>query len=201
MAICVLSEWRKKMKIELKIELNKISKSFDDKEVLCDVSAVFEPGITCVMGQSGIGKTTLAKIIAGLVTPDSGEIIGSEGLRFSAVFQEDRLLDWETALGNVLFVKNDREKAVALLTEADLGESLQKKSADLSGGMKRRVCICRALTADYDVLILDEPFKGLDAELKQSIMQMVKTHATGIVICITHDESEAKFLDGKVIRL
>ncbi|MCL2355732.1 MAG: ATP-binding cassette domain-containing protein [Defluviitaleaceae bacterium] len=181
----------------MKTELKNICKSFDGKEVLRDVSAVFRPGFTCMMGQSGIGKTTLAKIIAGLVAPDSGEIIGTNGLKFSVVFQEDRLLDWETALGNLLFVSPDRERAVALLTEANLGENLHKKAADLSGGMKRRVCICRALIADYDVLILDEPFKGLDAELKLSIMQMVKTHAAGIVICITHDESEAEFLGGK----
>ncbi|MCL1844542.1 MAG: ATP-binding cassette domain-containing protein [Defluviitaleaceae bacterium] len=181
------------------IELKNICKSFEGKEILRDVSAVFKTGITCVMGQSGIGKTTLAKIIAGLIVPDSGELSFSkpaENLKFSAVFQEDRLLDWETALGNVLFVNPDRERAVAFLNEAELGENLHKKAADLSGGMRRRVCICRALIADYDVLILDEPFKGLDVGLKISIMQMVKTHARGIVICITHDEGEAEFLGG-----
>lgn len=184
----------------MKIGLKNICKSFDGKEVLHDFSADFSEGFTCVMGASGIGKTTLAYIIAGLVPPDSGEISGTEGLKFSAVFQEDRLLPWETALGNTLFVKNDRERAAALLSEAGLGDNLHKKAADLSGGMKRRVCICRALIADYECLILDEPFKGLDAETKASIMQMVKNHASGIVICITHDESEAEFLGGKMIR-
>ena len=67
--------------------------------------------------------------------------------------------------------------------------------------MKRRVCLCRALIAGYDILILDEPFKGSDSELKPSIIEMVKNHATGIIICITHDLAEAEFLGGDLITL
>ncbi|MCL2200304.1 MAG: ATP-binding cassette domain-containing protein [Defluviitaleaceae bacterium] len=180
------------------IELKNIRKSFDDppQQVLQGVSFTFHEGITCLMGASGIGKTTLINIVAGLVKPDSGEIIGMEGKKISMVFQEDRLLEWETTLTNVLLVKNDKPLATKLLTQAGLGDSLTKKTSELSGGMKRRVCICRALIADYDVLILDEPFKGLDAELKPVIMQMVKDYSHGIVICITHDPTEEEFLRG-----
>lgn len=185
----------------MRIELKNISKAFAEKPVLRDVSMSFGEGITCVMGPSGIGKTTLANIIAGLVPPDSGEILGADNAKISFVFQEDRLLEWETALMNVLFVKNNRERAIELLTEAGLAESIHKKAAELSGGMKRRVCLCRALIADYDVLILDEPFKGLDVELKPAIMNMVKLHATGIIICITHDAAEAEFLGGGLVNL
>ncbi|MCL1883718.1 MAG: ATP-binding cassette domain-containing protein [Defluviitaleaceae bacterium] len=189
------------------IELKDICKSFGEppKTVLRDVSMVLREGITCIMGQSGVGKTTLVNIVAGILKPDSGEIIGAEGKKISMVFQEDRLLEWETALENVLFTapknrKNNRERANDLLEEAGLSDSLDKKAAELSGGMKRRVCLCRALIADYDILILDEPFKGLDGEIKPSIMEMVKTHAHGIIVCITHDPAEAEFLrDGLVI--
>ena len=166
----------------------------------------FNEGITCVMGSSGRGKTTLANIIAGLLSPDSGTISGIDGLKVSYVFQEDRLLDWETALSNVLFVTNPTkeyvDKAKKLLTQAELSGSINIKASKLSGGMKRRVCLCRALIADYDLLILDEPFKGLDTDLKPKIMSMVKEHTQGkIVICITHDHQEAEFLGGHLVEL
>lgn len=187
----------------MSIELKNIFKSFGEppKQVLSNVSLVFPEGITCIMGQSGIGKTTLANIIAGLVPPDSGEVIGLKGKKISIVFQDDRLLEWESALSNVLFVKNDPQHARELLTQAGLADSINKKASELSGGMKRRVCLCRALIAEHNLLILDEPFKGLDGELKPSIMQMAKDHAAGIIICITHDPAEAEFLGGGVVTL
>ncbi|MCL2224906.1 MAG: ATP-binding cassette domain-containing protein [Defluviitaleaceae bacterium] len=181
------------------IRLKNICKSFGEQSVLRDISMEFAEGITCIMGPSGVGKTTLINIAAGIIAPDCGEIIGLHGKKVSMIFQEDRLLEWETALTNVLFVNNNRPRAIELLTQAGLADSLHKKAADLSGGMKRRVCLCRALIAQHDLLILDEPFKGLDAEIKPSIMQMVKDHANGITICITHDPSEAEFLGGRVI--
>jgi len=181
------------------VVLKNICKSFNGKEVLRDVSATFRDGITCVMGASGVGKTTLVNIVAGIVVADSGEISGTENKKISVVFQEDRLLEWETALTNVLFVNPDKERAVELLTQAGLSENLHKKTAELSGGMKRRVCLCRALISEHDILILDEPFKGLDNEIKTSIMQMVKDCEKCITICITHDESEAKFLGGEIM--
>ncbi|MCL2577635.1 MAG: ATP-binding cassette domain-containing protein [Defluviitaleaceae bacterium] len=180
------------------IKMKNIYKSFGELQVLRDISMDFNEGITCLMGQSGVGKTTLVNIVAGILSPDSGEIIGTEGKKISVVFQEDRLLEWETALTNVLFVNNNRERAVELLMQAGLSENLHKKTAELSGGMKRRVCLCRALIAEHDILILDEPFKGLDSEIKISIMQMVKNHAKGITICITHDQSESEFLGGEI---
>ena len=189
------------------IELKNIKKSYGDppKLVLDDVSLSFSEGITCIMGPSGIGKTTLINIIAGLTFPDSGSISGA-GKKISMVFQEDRLLEWESAIGNVLFVtkyaRKKQEIAKALLFQAGLADSMYKKTAELSGGMKRRVTLCRALIAEYDLLILDEPFKGLDSSIKLSIMQMVREHTKGngkIVICITHDPAEAEFLGGKLI--
>jgi len=190
------------------IELKNICKSYDGKEVLADVSLVLNPGeITCIMGTSGIGKTTLINIIAGLVKPDSGQIFGMQNKCISFVFQEDRLLEWETALANVLFVKNPAKahvnEAKTLLDKAGLTDSINKKAAELSGGMKRRVCICRALLADYDLLILDEPFKGLDEETKPKIMQLVKENLRegACVLCVTHDAAEVEFLSGKLVKI
>jgi len=186
------------------IELKNICKNYGEKEVLKDVNLTLNPNeITYIMGTSGIGKTTLINIIAGLVKPDSGQIFGMESKRISFVFQEDRLLEWETALANVLFVKSSAKayvnEAKALLDKAGLADSINKKAAELSGGMKRRVCICRALLADYDLLILDEPFKGLDEETKPVIMQLVKDNLRegAYVLCVTHDATEAEFLGGK----
>ena len=191
----------------MEIKLKNIYKSFGEKHVLENISMTFNEGITCIMGSSGRGKTTLVNIIAGLIEQDAGTVSRCEKTKVSYVFQDDRLLDWETALSNVLFVANPSKdytkKARQLLIQAGLSDSIDIKASKLSGGMRRRVCLCRALIADYDVLILDEPFKGLDEGLKPKIMSMVKEHANEnkIVICITHDYSEADFLGGTLVEL
>jgi len=189
-----------------KIRLESICKTYENKTILSNVNLTFNSNeITCIMGDSGRGKTTLVNIIAGLVKPDNGTISGLENAKISIVFQEDRLLNWETTLTNVLFVtnKNNTQRAKELLIQAGLGDSINKKAVELSGGMKRRVCICRALIAEYDILILDEPFKGLDENIKPIIMNMVKEQINPqkIIICITHDPSEAEFMGGKLIKL
>lgn len=205
----------------MEIKLTNICKRYGDKQVLENICLTFTEGINCIMGASGRGKTTLAYIIGGLVKPNSGYITGIDGKKISFVFQEDRLLEWETAISNVLFVTKstvqNREKACELLTQAGLSDSLYKKASELSGGMKRRVCLCRALIADYDLLILDEPFKGLDSGIKPTIMAMVKEcllensledknkledkRKSKTVICITHDHSEVEFLGGNLVIL
>jgi len=184
------------------IEISELSKSFGDKKVLENFSMTIEKGITCIMGASGSGKTTLVNILAGLVEADSGSIF--KGLVCSLVFQEDRLLEWETALTNVTLVtkspKASQSKAAELLIQAGLKDSIHKKARELSGGMKRRTAICRGLIASYDLIILDEPFKGLDEGIKPSIMDMVKEHTQGkYVLIITHDPAEAQYMGGKKI--
>ena len=193
----------------MEIKLTNICKYFSDNLVLDNINLTIGEGITCVMGPSGIGKTTLAYVIAGLVPPDSGDITGRDGKKISIMFQEDRLLDWETAVRNVLFVtrsaRKNFESACNLLKQAGLADSIYKKTSELSGGMKRRVCLCRALIADYELLILDEPFKGLDIGIKPRIMDMVREHSSEIggksVICITHDPAEAESLGGNLVVL
>jgi len=188
------------------IRVENLYKSFGEKEVLKNVCLKLAPGkITCLMGASGIGKTTLANILAGLVKPDNGKISSPSDMRVSMVFQEDRLLEWETALTNILFVASRRQAtntAIDLLTQAGLSDSANKKAAKLSGGMKRRVSICRALIAQHNFLILDEPFKGLDAETKHKIMDMVKANAVDkYTLCITHDPAEVEYLGGYTISI
>jgi len=183
------------------IELINISKSYDGVKVLDGVNMALPAGITCLMGASGIGKTTLAHLLAGLAAPDGGEIKKPANLRVAMVFQEDRLLAGLTALENVCFVvpatPAAEARAMELLTQAGLGDSLHKKAAELSGGMKRRVALCRALLAPHELLILDEPFKGLDEGIKPAVIAMVRQHAAEgarVVLCITHDPAEAAAL-------
>lgn len=176
------------------VSVKNVSKSFGDKKVLESFSHDFE-GLSCVMGGSGVGKTTLARIIAGLTKPDFGSVSISGHLSF--MFQEDRLLLRESMITNLLFVRNDPQRARELLTALGLTEH-NKRTQDLSGGMRRRVALARTLMLNHDVLLLDEPFKGLDQALKQSALDLIK-HQNKTTIIITHDISDAKYLDARLV--
>ena len=146
-----------------------------------------------LMGPSGCGKTTLLNLLMGLIKPDSGRIKGLHRCRFSVVFQEDRLLEPLTAYANVRLVsKIDQSLIEKLLLELGIPpESMEQPVSAYSGGMKRRVALCRALLADYDVLILDEPYKGLDEETRARVITIVEEMTRGkTVILVTHDASE-----------
>lgn len=172
-----------------------LRKCYDGKPVLEGCSFRLEKGIHyALMGPSGSGKTTLLRLLMGLEKPDSGRVIAPKGLRISAVFQEDRLLEQMTAAANVcLAAPVSREKAEELLLRLGIGpESLSVPVSAYSGGMKRRTVLCRALLAEYDVLFLDEPYKGLDEATRQIAMQIVAERTVGkTVVLVTHDESEA----------
>lgn len=187
------------------IIIGNISKKFGDNTVFRDYSAILRAGrVTCIMGPSGCGKTTLLNMLMGLLSPDSGAITGVPGKK-SAVFQEDRLCESFSAVANVRMVC---QKAATLrMVEENLGQigladSLRLPVSELSGGMRRRVALVRALLAESEILFLDEPFKGLDVELKQSVIQYVKTKAQGkTVILVTHDIAEVKAMDGDLLRM
>ena len=149
------------------------------------------------MGPSGCGKTTLLRILLGLETADAGTITGLEGRRMSAVFQEDRLCENVSAVSNLRLVNPalSRRAAEAALTELGLGEALSQPVREFSGGMKRRVAILRALLAEFDLLLADEPFKGLDEETKRQTMAYFAEHTRGkTVILVTHEEIRPSLL-------
>ncbi len=181
------------------LEAIHLSKAFEDKQVIRDFSARFAKGShTCLRGPSGSGKTTLLRLLMGLTLPDSGEVRPAHGMRCSAMFQEDRLLEHLTAEANVRFATHAPVQAIrALLCEMGIEqESLPLPVAAYSGGMKRRVALCRALLADYDMLVLDEPYKGLDSDTKALVERIVAQRTQGkTVLLVTHDAAEAAGYD------
>ena len=189
------------------IKLINMSKKYDTKTVLKQVNYEIEEGVTtCIMGPSGCGKTTLLRMMMGLETPESGEMIGLEGLKKSAVFQEDRLCENLTVARNIK-IATHQPLALSHLLDAlqkvNLPpDCLKQPVRQLSGGQKRRVAILRALMAEYDILLLDEPFKGLDLETKKQVIQYVKEATVGkTVILVTHDEMECQLISDEVVNI
>ena len=185
--------------------IRNITKSYGEKTVFKDLNLKIESGkITCIMAPSGAGKTTLLRMMMGLEKPDRGSIVGLSEKRFSAVFQEERLCEGMTAIGNIRLVNPS-------LTADQIRNELQRLGmydcenqpvSELSGGMRRRVSILRALLAEYDVLFMDEPFKGLDSALKKDVIASVMEKTVGkTVIVVTHDRSEADLLRAEIINL
>lgn len=176
-----------------------ISKAFGENVVLNGFSREFSDGkVTAVLGKSGCGKTTLLNILMGLISPDGGEVVRPENCRVSAVFQENRLCENLTPSANIRLVTGKR------FSKAEIAEELAKVGLlgcenkpvrELSGGMKRRTALLRALLAEYDILFLDEPFKGLDADTKQTVMNYCREKIKGkTVVLVTHDMGECEFL-------
>lgn len=181
----------------MSIVLNNISKSYGGRQVLENLSfEIPDSGIFGIFGGSGCGKTTLIRIICGLEKADGGSVSGAG--KFSVVFQEDRLMPTMTALENVTAV-SDLETANKCLEKVGLTDSFGKYPSELSGGMSRRVAVARALAFDAQALILDEPFKGLEAELKEKIGSIICEYAkTKPVILVTHDEYGMSLADDSV---
>ena len=148
------------------------------------------------VGPSGYGKTTLLRIIAGLEKPDAGSVEGvPEQIGF--VFQEDRLCEDFSAVSNVRLVTGKN-----MPKEEIVRHSLDKPVREYSGGMKRRVAIVRAVCYPAELLILDEPFKGLDEKLRMEVISYIRKYAKGkTVLCVTHEPEDAERLGGKNIEM
>ena len=182
-----------------------ICKSFSEKTVLENFTNDYPDGKTSgIVGPSGCGKTTLLSILMGLIKPDSGTLVGFDRT-ISAVFQEDRLSDNLTVSANIRIVtgkrysKADIEKELCLV---GLDGCAEKSVRELSGGMKRRAAIVRAMLAESEIMFLDEPFKGLDLDTKQTVMEYVRRKTKGkTVIFVTHDREECSFLAAEIISL
>lgn len=176
------------------IELQDITVRFGSHAVLDRFSARIPlTGVTAVTGPSGSGKTTLLRVLLGLQKPDSGRITGLDGVRIAPVFQEDRLLPWRTALENVSLV-GDRNGGEPYLRRLGLSDALDQKPAALSGGMRRRVAIARALHYRGDLLLLDEPFTGLDEKARRMAAGVLLDAKIPILV-VTHDPEELTLLN------
>lgn len=180
------------------IEINNLSKSFRQKLIIDNLSVEFyESQITCLISPSGAGKTTLFRILLGLEKQYEGEV-KSDGV-ISVTFQEDRLFDWLSARQNIELV-SDKKKAQELLERVKLIDEADKYPSQLSGGMCRRVALARCLAFKSDIILLDEPFKGLDTELKGSMYDLICEHTESrTVIMTTHDVAEAATIADRVI--
>ena len=182
------------------MKIQHLCKSFDGKMVLDHVSLTLESGGTaCLMAPSGRGKTTLLRCIAGLETPDSGQITDLPE-RIAYVFQEDRLCDGFSAVDNIRLVTGKalgESEIRRHLEELGLAGSLDQPVRELSGGMRRRVVISRAVCFGADLLLLDEPFKGLDDEARQQTADYILRHrGAASILCVTHDREDAAALGG-----
>lgn len=188
------------------IQLKHITKCFENKIVINDLSLSFTEGrINCLMGASGAGKTTLMNILMGLVKPDSGEVHGMEGKKIGAVFQEDRLIEHWDAIKNIKLVCGKEltlEQITAELHKVGLDTGDAKPVKDYSGGMRRRVELIRAILSKNDILIMDEPFKGMDFDLKKQVIEYVKKQTPGkTVIVVTHDKEDLDLLAAQLVTL
>lgn len=158
-------------------------------------------GRLCLMGPSGRGKSTVLRLLLGLERPQEGRVIVPEGTRFSAVFQEDRLLPWKTVQDNAALF-GGAEEARALLTELGLGDCLDALPEALSGGMRRRAALARALVHPFDVLVLDEPFAGLDGENKARCLAAIhRVVGSRTLLLATHDAGDAAALGAEIMKV
>lgn len=182
------------------IELSNVSISYGEKNIIKELSFTFKNGFNAVMGPSGSGKTSIANALLNLI-PYSGTIT-CDSQKNAAVFQEDRLCDNISVLKNLKMVCKDKSVIENGLAEFRLSKEINTKVSSLSGGMKRRIAILRALLSDYDNLILDEPFNGLDEAIKLKVMEYIKEKTSGkTVILITHNSSEVTFFNCNILHL
>lgn len=174
------------------IRIDRISKRYGDNIVLESLSKELKKGSIClVTGASGTGKTTLLHILLGLVLPDSGTV--TQGVRYSAVFQDDRLLPLTTPIENLqLIAGKDTKKAelIALLEEILPSDCLQLPIEQLSGGMQRRVAVARAVLAESDCIVMDEPFTGLDEQTAYTVKAFILKHLRGRTLLISTHRPE-----------
>lgn len=185
----------------MKIEVNNLSKKYKGKEILKDFSYCEDiDTVLFIKGQSGVGKTTFLKILSG-IDKQYGGTVNLSANRISFMFQEDRLIPYISVLKNVSAV-SDEAKALHYLSLLKLQNEANSSPNTLSGGMKRRVSLARALAYDSDLVILDEPFKGLDDQLRTDIYDIIKDElGKRCFIIVSHDERDYLALGGKILDL
>lgn len=173
---------------------DQVTKRYQGREVLSQLDwRIAKNERWLIQGPSGAGKTTLLRLLAGLEQPDAGRISGTESVRFSMCFQENRLCSKLNSVMNVTMVCDppDPQRARAALAELLPDEALSQSAETLSGGMARRVALVRALLAPSDIVVLDEPFSGLDAENRGKALAFLEKWLGGrSLVLVSHEISE-----------
>ncbi len=194
------------------LKISNLNKKYKEIRIFSDFSLEVNPGlITCVLGPSGCGKTTLLNIIGGITAADGGELSGFDGKGMSYIFQDPRLLPWKTVRGNIEFVitrdispAERRQQSDRLIKSVGLSDFAGYYPLQLSGGMRQRVSIARAFACSSEIILMDEPLKGLDITLKQGIIKWFsEIWATDkrTVIFVTHNIDEALLLGDEIVVL
>ena len=196
----------------MRLEIRSLYKNFDTVTLFSDFSVSFQEGtITCILGPSGCGKTTLLNIIGGITEPESGQMTGFMEKTISYIFQDPRLLPWKTVEENIEFVLGrdmaaEQRKKISgqLIRLMELEDFAAYYPSKLSGGMRQRVSIARAFAYPSDIILMDEPLKGLDIKLKLNLIRifsrMWQTDKRTVVF-VTHDVDEALLLGSDIIVL
>lgn len=198
--------------MNMSLEIRELYKSFDRISLFSDFSITFrESTITCILGPSGCGKTTLLNIIGDIIKPDSGRLSGFEEKTVSYIFQDPRLLPWKTVEENIGFVLSrdmpaEQRKMITgqLIRLMELEDFAGYYPSRLSGGMRQRVSIARAFAYPSDIILMDEPLKGLDIKLKLNLIRIFSRMWQAdkrTVIFVTHDVDEALLLGNEIIVL
>jgi len=189
------------------LKITNLTFAFDKKNILENFSLELKKGeILAVMGPSGYGKTTLLGLVAGLLKPQKGEIVNTFE-KTAYVFQEPRLFPWLTVKENLFVVMDEKdenaEKTVLESIElVGLSDSLDKYPSELSGGMKSRASLARALAFGGDLFLLDEPFSALDEELRHDLTLKLKDYLRArdaSAILVTHNREDAEQIADRIL--
>ena len=190
--------------------IKNLTKKFDDKTIIDNLSYEFpDHGVVAITGESGIGKTTLLRIISGLEKNYDGEVLGSGFSNVSFAFQEYRLFSNLSALDNVIFAISDTKNEAVVKKAKDMLLSLGLKESDfdlfpgeLSGGMKQRVSLARAFLKDAPTLLLDEPTKELDKENITLLTAVIQKISEGrLVVIVTHSLEDIECLSPTILQI
>ena len=195
-----------KMPVDKKILVSKsISKKFDERLILDNINFEMNSGeILGLLGPSGIGKTTLLNILVGTEKQTQGEIINFHNSKIGYVFQEDRLFEWLSLFENVKIVSENIDEKIIWenLSLVGLKDYYNYFPKELSGGMRQRGSIARALTFAANILLFDEPFKSLDVKLRfelLDLMKKLKKEKNISILFVTHDIEEALYACDRIL--